>query len=520
MRYSSSLTTSVKEFVEEELARRITEANDSQKIGATALEIRQNLSDPAGLSTPDFVLRRYIQARRPELLEGMAGLADLVRGKRNVPWDSAVIRRLARVLEKESQAEGAKIEDKEWQGYLSGKSCPRKRKKAFMAAFTLGMSVEDTMDLLLACDMEPYSVRNPLDLICMFCQSAQEPYTWAEAEDMYSQFLAGRKAQGEKAIGTPTAGMTEKLSGKLTELFSEGLQGANARQALVNYMLANSGEFPGYSKVVQAAKEATKTQPARERITREVFLEGYSTERLELFLRLAEYLAVLYPDYTADVAKKDGEEENRDWDVKVWDRERKPVADEKGISLSALSRAMLEKSLWADIIWDKGKNEEPFEQKMRELCVNYEKHLMAVDRMRRSGSNPAFFERRDGMLFGYFLISGFLEVCAGSAPGDRERYARLQELAFREHDFDMAMEEILDKVERVLMGEDNAKKRFDCLRECFNMLLAQLEYPNVYLPSQFDRFVLLSLLAEDPAELSALVMSRGDWAFQYGDETE
>ena len=181
MRYSSSLTTSVQEYVADHLARRITEANSSQNIGSTALQIRQNLSDPANVSTPDFVIRRYIQARIPQLLEGKTGLADLVHGKKNLPWDSGTIRSLARVLEKESLAGGAKIEDKEWRGYLTGSS-PRKREKAFMAAFTLGMSVEDTMDLLMAFDMEPYSVRNPLDLICLFCQSAQEPYSWAKTE--------------------------------------------------------------------------------------------------------------------------------------------------------------------------------------------------------------------------------------------------------------------------------------------------------------------------------------------------
>lgn len=519
MRYSSSLTSSVREFVEDYLARRITEANSGQDLGSTALQIRENLSDPENVSTVDFVLRRYIQSRVPSLLEGMGELPDLVHGKKNLPWDKKVLRRLARILEKESLAEGAKIEDKEWYAYLTGSS-PRKREKLFMAAFTLGMSVEDTMDLLLACGKEPYSVRNPLDLICMFCQSAQETYAWAEAEDMYRQFLEGKKAAGSSDAGRPTAGMTEKLSGKLHEIFRDGLREADARKALLAYMIENSAEFPSYEKVVKAEKAFDGTEEKRDRITRTVFLEGYSTERLALFERLAEYLAVLYPRYSTIDAEKDGEGENRGWDQKTWNRKWHDVVDGQGtISLRALSNAMMEKSLWKDIVWAGGK-EDPFERKMRELCGNYEKHMMAVERMRRGGNNPAFFERRDALLFVYFFISGFIEVCTGTRGEDRERYARLQELSFRDHDLDMAVEEIMEKVERVLLEEEDPKLRFDCLRECFNMILAQLEYPNLYLPAQFDRFVLLSLLAEDPAELSALVMSRGDWEFQFGGDTE
>ena len=43
------------------------------------------------------------------------------------------------------------------------------------------------------------------------------------------------------------------------------------------------------------------------------------------------------------------------------------------------------------------------------------------------------------------------------------------------------------------------------------MILGQMEHSKLYLPAQFDRFVLLALLSEDPEELASLVMSEAEW---------
>lgn len=504
MRYPNSLTTSVQEHIGTVLARKIISANTRQQLGSTAREIRRYLSDPATLSTPDFVIRRYLQVSHPELLAEYGQLPDLVAGGKNVPWDDAVIRSLARKLEKLSLRQGAKFEAKEWRGYLTGKGS-KKRSKAFMAAFTLQMGVEDTMDLLLSLGMESYCVRYPLDLICMFCQEYPGAYTWAEAEAMLGEFLEKRRSPCDNAQA-PTRDMTAQISMELKRIFEQNLQGSNARDALIRYMVDHSAEFVSFPKG-----------------GKELFLPGYSLNRMERYLRMAEYLAVLYPRYPVRLTQKDGEEENRSWDNNPWDIRRKPVADPKdGISLAALKKAMFSEGMWADIIWKRDSREDAFEQSMREFCDNYENHIMAVERLRKGGRNVAFFDRRDALVFTYFLISGYVRLCRSTEREDRDREQRLREMAFTDDPFDMALEEVLDKAEGLFADYDpeDCLASFNSLCECFNMILAQMDYQNLYLPAQFDRFVLLSLLAEDPTELSAVVMSQGDWEYYYGGTAE
>lgn len=500
MRYENSLTTSVENHIQNTLALNIIRANSRQQTGSTAREIREYLSNPATVSSPDFVIRRYIQSHHPALLEDYQGLADLTTGT-NAPWDESVIRSLAGKLAKLSTEQGAKIEAKEWRNYLTGKGIT-KRPKAFMVAFTLQMGVEDTLDLLLALDKDPYSVRYPLDLICLFCQEVPGTYTWAEAAAMLEEFLARRPAVSDDVQG-PSAGMTEQISTDLKQIFDKNLQGSNARAALLDYMVAHAAEFV-------SCKKGGK----------EYFLPGYSLRRMDMYQRLCEYLAVLYPSYQVPATEKNCEGENRDWDTNLWNARREFVTDDNGVvSLTALARAMFSDGLWADVMWNKGQGEEAFERQMREFCANYGQHMAALERLRKGGRNVEFFERRDALLMTYFLISGWGNLCASDEDADRKTADLLRDMAFSDTDFDIAVEEVLDKAERILSPAyaGTAASRFQTLCECFNMILAQLGYQNLYLPAQFDRFVLLSLLAEDPAELSVAVMSQGDWDFYYGD---
>lgn len=504
MRYSNSLTTSVQQHIGTVLARKIITANTRQQLGSTAREIRQYLTDPSSVSTPDFVIRRYIQTKHPQLLEEYKNLPDLTGTGRNVPWDSAVIRSLSLKLEKLSILQGAKFEAKEWRHYLTGKGC-KKRTKAFMAAFTLQMGVEDTMDLLLSLGMESYCVRYPLDLICMFCQEHPGTYTWAEAQAMLDEFLE-KKTESPGDVPAPVAGMTEQISLKLKRIFKSNLQSSNARSALLKYMTEHSAEFVSFKKS-----------------GKELFLPGYSLSRMELYMKMAEYLAVLYPHYTHRIPHKAGPQDARHWDEAPWNIQKKPVRDASGtISLTCLKKAMFEEALWSDIIWNEDKNASPFEQNMYLFCNNYERHVMAIDRLRKGGSSVAFFDRRDALLFTYFLISGYIQLLDSPDPDHGARIKKIQDMAFSDNDFDMAVDEVLAKAEQIFSDDNDATPlaRFNSLCECFNMILAQLDYQNLYLPAQFDRFVLLSLLAEDPAELSTVVMSQSDWEFYYGDTDE
>ena len=504
MHYSNSLTTNLENNLGASLAREIIAANTHQQLGETTREIRRNLSDPAKASTPDFVIRRYIQARHSGMLAQFPDLPDLIGSGSNIPWSDEAVRALGKELARLSRKQGAQLTAAEWRNYLTGKGA-RQRSKVFMAAFTLQMSVEDTRRLLLAFGMENYSVRYPLDMICLFCQHIPGTYTWADAEAMLGEFLARR---GESSVDAAlsaagTGSSTGVMLADLEGIFSRDLQSANARAALVEYMVQNSGEFVSYKKNQKVH-----------------FIPGFSVSRLERYNRLTEYLTVLYPSYRVRSVHKDGEEDNRGWDDNPWTFETRPVRrDDGSISLGALVRAMFSRSLWSDVIWEQPEHENPFERDMREFITNYEKHMLAVERLRKGGSNIAFFERRDALLFIFFLISGYNTLSASRSPADRVRMDQLMELAGGDSELDLVIEEVLDKVEVIFASDDEeeARSRFDSLCECFNMILAELGYPNIYLPAQFDRFVLLALLANDPSEVSTVVMSQSDWDYYYGD---
>ena len=77
------------------------------------------------------------------------------------------------------------------------------------------------------------------------------------------------------------------------------------------------------------------------------------------------------------------------------------------------------------------------------------------------------------------------------------------------------MGQMMDKVETLYDSDENAPRYFQGLCQCFNMILPQMGHTNLYLPAQFDRFVLLALMSEDPEELASLIMSEAEWE-EYG----
>ena len=79
--------------------------------------------------------------------------------------------------------------------------------------------------------------------------------------------------------------------------------------------------------------------------------------------------------------------------------------------------------------------------------------------------------------------------------------------------FDDAISEVLSNIDYVFADPDDVDAiadRFDSLRDSFNLILAQMDYANVYLPARFDRFVILSLLAVNPTELTPLIMCQSE----------
>ena len=77
--------------------------------------------------------------------------------------------------------------------------------------------------------------------------------------------------------------------------------------------------------------------------------------------------------------------------------------------------------------------------------------------------------------------------------------------------FDRTIERVLRKLESLYFSFlDDNMERFKELRRCINMILSALGYVQVYLPAQFDRFIMLSLLSPESHELIAMMVSTSE----------
>ena len=492
MRFEKSLTSSVHDYISTELALKVIKANSTQAVGRTALEIRRYLTDSETICTPDFMIRRYLQAFHPGLLADLGPLPDLVHSQKNLPWPREALAALSTKLEALSKEQGAAISAAEWSRYFN-KSVPTNREKIFRMAFSLKMDVSHTLDLLLACGMEPYSVRYPLDMICLFCQKVGGTYTWAQAKQMLDQFLAKRTP--DTFTAAPTANGTQQLEADLNALFERSLQGSNAQQALIDYMVNHSGEFVSFRDKDQ-----------------ELFLPGYSLRRSAQFSRLAQYLAVLYPSIITPAKRKNTNGDPLKMDLNQWDNREEFVIDpETGkFSLPTLVRAMFWASSWNDLEWNESAPKGSFESNMRIFCKNYKQHIDKVNRLFTGGKNIAFFDRRDALLFIFFLISGYTKLLDYDDYDSAVRITKLETMSTSGKRFDSAVGQVLARVRTLYESPQNASEHFNGLCACFDMILGQMEHSKLYLPAQFDRFVLLALLSQDPEELASLVMSEAE----------
>ena len=520
VRYDNSLTVSVQNYVDTILAKKLSAPQNNRMLKASAEDFRKNLCETETINTLDFVIRRYIQVKHPELLPPEQDLADLSQDT-NLPWDPHVIQNLAQQLSGLSRKEGAKIEKKEWLNYLSGTKSIRDRKKAFMVAFVLKMTVEDTLDLLLACDLEPYSPRHPLDLICLFCQKRPGRYTWGQAEAMYTDFL-DHCVPANSQKHCPTPGMTAQLTADLETIFGKDQSDEDAQAEWMAYMLRHTEEFPVFVKQVHRADPSNTDQHVR--MDKAYFLPGYSITRTTQYQRLAQYLAILYPTYPLEKRKQSEHNDSYQETIHV----AVPL-DEAGIPhLPHLVRAMLTNNglIASEFEWERStfhSGDEVYddasrslEQRMKTYWSNYLRHIMAIDRLlspedQGTYQNYDYFRRTDALLFLYFLIDGYGKLCLGA--DQEEKLDALLELRESGDEFDEALDELLDKVEYLVtrFRADQFTRKAEMLRTCFDLLLVPMGYMKLYLPALFDRIFYGMLRSDDPHSLLRMVICQGEY---------
>ena len=443
-RLTAAVQMEIDRFVEREMSVTISELYHQR----SAEELLAFLTDETKLATPGFVLRRHIQSQGG--LVSKEECADLSHSG-NVPWSDEVISRAAAELSSISyRRHGIQIKPAQWKQYLAGEM-PQglQRNTIFKLAIVTGMGREDTIRLLMACGQAPYNIHSPLELICWFCQYIPGIYTWKDVERLLASYPRYAAASGGTAASDLCGeDFTRLLRQDVDQILRSGASMAEAEKALLELMAENRTELEGFSRTARSA-----------------------------YLRLLEYLNALY-------------------------------LPGKQVKLHRLITVMVEKQDWqfddlfqasaSDHFVFRGEAADDFGTPYVEyqlspelgkaalFCKYYAKNAPFIEKGTRD------VDRRDVLLLGYFLITGYM----GAESGTREA---LWELTAQDGPMDrrikLLREDLNALLEPYLILDE---KQTLCLR-VLNELLAEFGFHALYVPAAFDRFIYLSLLTDDPA---------------------
>lgn len=447
MSYERSLTfaaqVEIDRYVEQQAAKAAAQLDRQQ----TADELLAFLTDDTKLITPGFILRRHIQAQGG--LASKEKCADLGQNG-NVPWPDGVVYRTAAELSSISyRRHGLAISTAQWEKYLKDDMTQGlHRDMIFKLAIVTGMGRQAAMDLLLACGQAPYNMRCPLELICWFCQHIPGTYTWQGVQkllDTYERFAA--EGGGASPSQPPAEGTTQLLRWSVDKLLDTGDPAAETEQALMKLMAENCTELEGFSRTAQGN-----------------------------YLRLLAYLNTLYLlGQRANLHKLIGAMfEEQDW--KFEDIHQSPGGERYvfrgGVEDEAAPREV-------NHLFDAALGEVAL------LCKRYYTRANAIQKGARD------VDRRDVLLLGYFLITGYMGA-------EEDTRATLWNMTKQDNPVDRRMELLREDLDALRPEADMKEKQVLCCR-VLNELLAEFGFRALYVPAAFDRFILLSLLTDRPA---------------------
>lgn len=461
MSYERSLTYAAKMEIDRYVEQQIAKADAQLDRQQTAEELLEFLLDGTKLATPGFVLRRHIQAQGG--LVSKETCADLSQCG-NVPWPEEVVYQAAVELSSISyRRHGLAISTVQWERYLAS-DMPQglQRDMIFKLAIVTGMGREATIDLLMACGQPTYNMRSPLELICWFCQYVPGIYTWKGVKllmDKYKMFYAAadKDPGGKSQRQEPKKDTTHLLRWSVDEILEAGDPAGEAERKLLELMGENCGELEGFSGTARSA-----------------------------YLRLLDYLSVLYPEGTKTLRKlTNAMFERQEW--KFEDIHQTSTKDRyvfRGwVEDEAASREV-------DYIFDAVRG------KIALFCKRYYDRASAI----RSGGRDV--DRWDVLLLGYFLITGYMEASAETRDGfwnmTKERASGKGRGKKDGRSMDDRMKRLRNDLNALRPDSDMKEKKVLC-RRVLNELLAQFGFRALYVPAPFDRFIFLCLLTDSPA---------------------
>lgn len=502
-------TTVLQRQVNDVWRRKIEQADAEMQLYKSGKEIRDYLNNHSTLSTAGFVIRRHLQNTRPELLEKIrqttgCEYADLSNNL-NISWPEAFNQELAKELKQIAKKRGIHISATTWMSYIDDAPIKMYKDTPFKVSFALSMNVETTEELLMACGQDTYCFRNPNHFIYYYCQSRPTAFSWDHAQQLLSKYKTGLENNTYTA-NDASGGMTHVLQSDLKRLFRSSAPDETVDQELLLYMQTHQKEFSGLSLTARSD-----------------------------FLRMARYLAVLYPSYEKVVRSKDP----RTGEV-LETMEEYPVTilPDGTPKLSELVRALFSTGGWlpttigkyaapdtekgirtassikrreanANIEYRRAEineeNDRPFMNSVQYFVDSYAHHLDAIDRVYRRPANPGNVERRDIILFTYFFIRRYPELLM-----DEEAYGKeldeLTSLVYEDQRIDPVMDYLMDELYTITAGEmeeeaegsyDEGANTHDYI-ELFNEVLTRFGMKGMYMPNPWDRFITMSLFAEDP----------------------
>ena len=333
MPYDHSLTQQAQEVMNTSILSRIQKINENEMNALYAKSrpdyaaLRRFLLDTSTLTSPGFVLRRYIQTKFPHFLTDAqdnllclgVDYTDLTRTA-NVPWEkdgsTAIVDQVAKKLahicaqNHKQNPDYPNLTKTTWHNYLTDSQPQADR--ILMIAITLQMDVETTKEYCLACGYDGYSARNPLDMICYYCQQWPEQYDWPKVLELFRRFQQQAGFQTAASSVPPAeapAGQTARLYRWFSDLFNASLPADQRDQALITLMAGHADQFLSYRWSARGDSWENVREDAREDAQENARADAYPglqragyfsrTNRL-YYMRLLQYLAALYPEVERD----------------------------------------------------------------------------------------------------------------------------------------------------------------------------------------------------------------------------
>ena len=141
------------------------------------------------------------------------------------------------------------------------------------------------------------------------------------------------------------------------------------------------------------------------------------------------------------------------------------------------------------------------------FCDNYKVRAMAI----HNQTKPV--DRNDVLLFAFFYISWFIHLSSRMRSGGKssksleKTMAGIIESIETTADRESAFDQVILEVTEVLGDPDNIKKdKYNTILKCLNLCLNGFGFVETYLPNPFDRFIVLSLMSDEPMSVSAEVL--------------